>query len=265
MISIRSSLRSSLITVILVGMFHLVSQSAQASSSGLSPQKRLRADRLISVFENQSLDFQYDYIDNLHDGRGFTAGRAGFCTACGDLYEVVKSFTAVKPVNPLAKYLQKLKKLAETSDIKTSSLRGFLSAWKSASLDPKFRQAQDEYVDIHLFRPAVQTALSFGIDSDLGIAAIYEAAVQHDFGDDDDSVVSMLKEAGGNNPHQVDLEKFLQVRKAHLMDPENKDTTAAWRESVGRADEMIRLYRTGNLQFEGPIEVAPFGRSFVIP
>ncbi len=259
------SIRISLAAAMLIGAFHFFPKTAHASSSGLSAEKRLRADRLISVFENQTLNFQYDYIDNLHDGRGFTAGRAGFCTACGDLYEVVKSYTASKPRNPLAKYLQRLKKLADTSDIKTKSLTGFASAWKSAARDPQFQAAQDEYVDVHLFRPAVETALSFGIESDLGIAAVYEAAVQHDFGDDDDSVVSMLKEAGDTTPHHVDLEKFLQVRKAHLMDPENKETTATWRESVGRADEMIRLYKTGNLQFEGPIEVAPFGRSFVIP
>src|ERR1017187_10409152 len=47
------------------------------SPDWLSGEKRIRAERLTSYFENSTLEPQYDYIENIHDGRGYTAGRAG--------------------------------------------------------------------------------------------------------------------------------------------------------------------------------------------
>ena len=38
------------------------------------------ADELVSAFENSTTEVQYGYAENLGDGRGVTAGRAGFTT-----------------------------------------------------------------------------------------------------------------------------------------------------------------------------------------
>src|SRR5262245_33374802 len=49
--------------------------------SGLDADQRRRVDQLISAFENSTTEIQYDYAENIDDGRGVTAGRAGFTTA----------------------------------------------------------------------------------------------------------------------------------------------------------------------------------------
>jgi Glycosyl hydrolase family 46 len=52
---------------------------------GLTPDQKRRAEQLTSIFENDTTELQYAYVEDLHDGRGITAGRAGF-NAAADLY-----------------------------------------------------------------------------------------------------------------------------------------------------------------------------------
>ena len=62
---------------------------------------------LVSSAENSSLDWkaQYTYIEDIGDGRGYTAGIIGFCSGTGDMLELVEEYTERKPGNVLAKYL----------------------------------------------------------------------------------------------------------------------------------------------------------------
>lgn len=47
---------------------------------------------LVSSAENSDTDYslQYEYIEDIGDGRGYTAGIIGFTTGIGDLQDVVK-------------------------------------------------------------------------------------------------------------------------------------------------------------------------------
>jgi chitosanase len=74
-----------------------------------SEDQRELADQIISVFENDTPVIDYAYAENLDDGRGITAGRAGFTSATGDMLEVVERYTGIVPVNPLAAYLPRLR------------------------------------------------------------------------------------------------------------------------------------------------------------
>ncbi len=59
----------------------------------LLDQKRVIADQLVSVFENDTPIIQYGYAKKMHDGRGITAGRAGFTSAreaCWRLLNVIR-------------------------------------------------------------------------------------------------------------------------------------------------------------------------------
>ena len=66
--------------------------------------------RLVSTAENSSTDWkaQYSYIEDIDDGRGYTAGIIGFCSGTGDMLELVQAYTATEPGNPLAPYLPAL-------------------------------------------------------------------------------------------------------------------------------------------------------------
>jgi chitosanase len=223
----------------------------------LTPFQKRRADQLISVFENETLELQYGYIDNLHDGRGYTAGRAGFCTAEGDLLEVVERF----PVD-FKKLLPTLRNLAKYKSGSTHFLGGLPAAWKHACLNQIFKDAQDFVSDKLYYYPAMVHADRHGFQYDLTKVAIYEAIIQHGDGDDHDSLGGLIKRSGPVSDEKTWLKKFMEVRRETLIYPHDPDTRDEWQKSVGRANSMISLLN--NMYFTGPITVNPFGTEFTI-
>jgi chitosanase len=70
--------------------------AARPAGVGLDdPHKKEIAMELVSSAENSSLDWkaQYKYIEDIHDGRGYTAGIIGFCSGTGDMLELVQHYT----------------------------------------------------------------------------------------------------------------------------------------------------------------------------
>lgn len=123
-----------------------------AVAAEMTAQQKHRCEQYTSIFENDTTELQYAYVENIHDGRGFTAGRAGFTTGTGDAYEVVKKYTAHKHSNPLAHFLPELEKLAKSSSGSVAHLSGFETAWKEAAKDPEFHKIQDEVSDEMYYR-----------------------------------------------------------------------------------------------------------------
>src|SRR5881227_4365703 len=83
-----------------------------AAASGLDdPHEKDIAMQVVSSAENSSLDWraQYKYIEDIGDGRGYTAGIIGFCSGTGDLLQVVEHYTDAEPGNILAGYLPALR------------------------------------------------------------------------------------------------------------------------------------------------------------
>jgi chitosanase len=223
--------------------------------------------QMVSVFENGTPDIQYDYIDNLDDGRGYTAGRAGFCTACGDLLTVVQTYTAQVPNNPLATYLPTLNSLAASGDDSTRGLNGFKDAWRTAAGDPVFRKVQDQVTDSLYYAPARKLAQDNGVHSALGVAILVDTAVEQGTDNDPDGLPSMVKKTNakvGSTPAAgVDetkwLSDFLDIRRTTLENPSSADTSESWGESVGRVDALAALLKAGNLDLNTPFTINPFG------
>jgi chitosanase len=222
---------------------------------------------MISVFENSTPEIQYAYVEDLDDGRGYTAGRAGFCTGCGDLLTVVQKYTAQVPDNPLASYLPTLTRLAAASSDSTDGLDGFERAWRTAAADPAFRQVQDQVTDDLYVAPARKLAADNGVRSALGLAILVDTAVQQGTDNDPDGLPAMVRktnaEAGGSPATGVDetawLGSFLDVRRATLQNPSSADTRKVWRESVGRVDALRALLDAGNLDLATPFTLNPWG------
>ena len=113
-------------TVITVGFVAMVmacdgnadhtTSSTHQDDSLFDSQQRIVADQIISVFENNTPVIQYGYAKNLNDGRGITAGRAGFTSATGDMLAVIERYSAKVPVNYLAAYLPALRELSANRD-----------------------------------------------------------------------------------------------------------------------------------------------------
>jgi chitosanase len=250
----------------------LVLVAGAATAAGAAPltdEQRARADRLIAVFENGVPELQYGYAEVLGDGRGITAGRAGFTSGTGDLLEVVERYTAAVPDNPLAGYLPRLGQLAKRESGATSGLRGFVKAWRVLVDDPALRQAQDSVIDEYYYDPAMRYADDLGVELALSRAVLYDTAVQHGDGDDPDGVSALIERAGPSPADGVDertwLRFFLRERRrtlAHATDPETRDV---WAESVGRVDVLRSLLRTGQVDLDAPLHLKAGGHDETVP
>jgi hypothetical protein len=237
--------------------------AAPATGSSLTDDQKRRAEQLTSIFENDTTELQYSYIEALGDGRGYTAGRAGFTTGTGDFLDVVNRYTARVPGNPLAQYLPRLQQLAQANSGSISGLGGIIAAWQSASGDSIFRAVQDQVVDDTYYQPAMVHAAQLGLQTALAKAAIYDAIIQHGDGNDPDGVPALLSrtasQVGGTPATGVDehvwLDKFLHVRRSDLQYSYDPATRAAWAESVGRVDVFFDIEAAGNWNLTGPINV----------
>ncbi|ORX72729.1 lysozyme-like protein [Linderina pennispora] len=197
---------------------------------------------LTNIYENGDTAFHYDYCENIHDGRGFTAGIAGFCTGTSDAWVVLQEYHKMTGGKD------------EFSNGSTSGLDGYCSVWgKLGKSDAKFRAAQDKVRDEMYFDPSQKLADTLGAQLDVTRAQLYDTTIQHGDGSDPDSVGALIKKTSASfkadakgssgstlkiNGHNVDeiawLTKFLQVRADDLKNPHNKETQKEWSESVTR-------------------------------
>lgn len=263
---------SSLLSILIL----LLSCNKQADNTGTAEAfdsaKKLISDQIISVFENATTTIQYDYIENLHDGRGFTAGRAGFTTATCDLLEIVKQYTQKVPNNVLASFIPKLTPLCNNNDSATASVSTLPQAWKTAAQDAVFKQIQDAVSDSFYFKPALAYAQKYSLKYPLSILNLYDACIQHGDGTDVDGLAAMIQRTnqalGGSPTEGVDekkwLDKFMTVRKATLQNPADASTAEAWRESVYRVDALRQLYNGANFNLKSPLKLVVWGTTFNI-
>jgi chitosanase len=229
------------------------------------PHKKEIAMELVSSAENSSLDWkaQYKYIEDIGDGRGYTAGIIGFCSGTGDMLDLVTLYDKRKPGNVLSKYLPALKKVNGT-DSHSGLGSSFVSAWKTAAKDTVFQQAQNDERDRVYFNPSVSQAKSDGLRA-LGQFIYYDAIVMHGPGDDPVSFGGIRKTAmkqaktpaqGGNETTY--LNAFLDARKAAML-------TEAAHDDTSRVDTEQRVFlKAGNLDLNPPLTWKTYGDTYTI-
>ncbi|WP_323746072.1 chitosanase [Catenulispora pinisilvae] len=237
-----------------------------SSTSGLTdPRKKEAAMELVSSAQNSSLDWkaQYAYIEDISDGRGYTAGIAGFSSGSGDLLDLVNLYTQRVPHNALAGYLPALRAVKGSS-----SHRGldpdFASAWHTAALDPAFQQAQNDEMDRDYFNPAVTQAKADGLHA-LGQFAYFDAIVRHGSGTDPVSFAAIraaaMKQArtpaqGGDEATYI--KAFLNARKAAMLAEATPDDTS-------RIDTEQQVFLDkGNLNLNAPLSWMTDGDTYTI-
>ncbi|MFD5892812.1 chitosanase [Streptomyces sp. NPDC060366] len=232
------------------------------------PAKKEIAMKLVSSAENSSLDWkaQYRYIEDIGDGRGYTAGIVGFCTGCGDLLKVVERYTERKDGNVLEPFLPALRAV-RGGDSHDGLGAAFTTAWqRAADDDPVFRKTQNDERDRIYFDPAVDAAKADGLGA-LGQFVYYDAYVMHGFGDARGSVgfrtirEQALKKAespakGGDQTAY--LNAFLDARVAAMgREPSHSDTS--------RVETAQRVFLdAGNLNLDPPLKWQLYGDSYRI-
>lgn len=233
------------------------------------PAKKEIAMRLVSSAENSSLDWkaQYRYIEDIGDGRGYTAGIVGFCTGCGDLLKVVERYAAARPEgNVLEPFLPALRAV-RGGDSHDGLGSAFTTAWqRAADDDPVFRKTQDDERDRVYFDPAVDRGKADGLGA-LGQFIYYDAYVMHGFSDARGSVgfrtirEQALKKAGSpakGGDETAYLNAFLDARVAAIgREPSHSDTS--------RVETAQRVFLdAGNLSLDPPLKWKVYGDSYRI-
>lgn len=237
--------------------------SGLPASDLAAPKKKALAMQLIASAENSTLQWrkQFGYIEDIGDGRGYTAGIVGFCSGTGDMLEVVEAYTRVAPANPLAKYRAALRKTVGSAS-HAGLDPGFVAAWKAASRDPRFCRVQERERDRVYFDPAVRQAKADGLGA-LGQFIYFDAMVMHGSGATGWTFERVRELAarkteppvrGGNEVAY--LHAFLDARReAMRSEPAHADTS--------RVDTAQRRFlQAGNLTLAPPLEWAVYGQTF---
>lgn len=234
-----------------------------------------RAAQVISTFENSTTEIQYGFAANLDDGRGITAGRAGFCSGTGDMLMVIERYTKTSPDNLLAKYLEPLTSIHQkfvasdhTPVDDTTGLEGLEKDWKNtASHDEKFREAQDAVVNQLYLNPAIKRAKELGINSAVGQLIVFDTNIQHGEGNDPDGLPAILTEAkekfSEDTTEEQKLQIILDIRKEHLLHAANPDTREKWKKSVSRVTDGLQvLLDADNPDLTKKMKWSAYGDSF---
>lgn len=171
------------LALVLVLVLVMLSNSAAGAVTGdlAQPGNKEIAMELVSSAENSTLDWraQYRYIEDIGDGRGYTAGIIGFTSGTGDMLELVQAYVRARHHNPLEPFLAALRRVNGTSS-HAGLGSGFVAAWQQAARDPRFRRAQNQERDRVYFNPSVRLARSDGLGL-LGQFAYYDACVVHGY------------------------------------------------------------------------------------
>ncbi|OON78481.1 chitosanase [Streptomyces tsukubensis] len=229
------------------------------------PAKKEIAMRLVSSAENSSLDWkdQYRYIEDIDDGRGYTAGIIGFCSGTGDMLDLVELYADRSPGNILERYLPALREV-NGGDSHEGLDPGYQDAWREAAKDSAFQKCQNDERDRVYFNPAVRRGKSDGLRA-LGQFAYYDAIVMHGDGDDGTSFGGIRERAlakakppaqGGNEVTY--LNAFLDARVWAMKQEEAHSDTS-------RVDTAQRVFlQQGNLDLNPPLDWKVYGDSFHI-
>ncbi|MET9046495.1 chitosanase [Streptomyces sp. NPDC004362] len=257
---------ASLAAIPLLDAANAAAAPTAARATGLDdPAKKEIAMKLVSSAENSSLDWkaQYKYIEDIGDGRGYTAGIIGFCSGTGDMLDLVQLYADRKPGNVLARYLPALRDVNGT-DSHDGLDPNFPKDWRTAAQDTVFQQAQNDERDRVYFNPAVQQGKADGLGV-LGQFTYYDAIVMHGDGDDATSFRNIRKRAlrTAKPPAQggaevAYLNAFLDARVWAMKQEEaHSDTT--------RVDTEQRVFlRNGNLNLNPPLDWKVYGDSYHI-
>lgn len=241
-----------------------------APSSGksdlASPDKKDVAMQLVSSAENSSLNWkaQYSYIEDIGDGRGYTAGIIGFCSGCGDMQELVHYYNGIQPNNPLKSFTSALDKKGSWDASHDGLGDAFVKAWKEAAKDSKFQQAQDHERDRVYFNPAVDQAKEDGLRA-LGQFVYYDAMVVHGPGSDKMSfggirsaAMKKAKTPAQGGDETAYLNAFMDARNT-VMKAEEAHS------DVSRIETAQRVFlKNGNLDLNTPLSWKVYGDSYSI-
>ncbi|MFP2926350.1 chitosanase [Pyxidicoccus sp. 3LG] len=241
--------------------------STPPPTGGLTANQKKVSEALTSIWENDTPTIDYAYSENINDGRGYTNGRAGFCTGTGDAIQVIQCYVNLRSAangNLMAKYMPGLTTInnrflstgqSQASTSELDSVGNWRADWATSynntTTRADFKSCQDQINDQHYYTPAMNEAAKWGLVTALSKAALYDAYINHG----ESGIKSLIRSANtaAGNSGQVApaigyngitentwLQRFLEKRRDVLA----ADST--WIEAVDRVAAYEKQRRRGN-------------------
>jgi chitosanase len=243
-----------------------------AAAAATPPSTKEVALRIVSTAENSTTDWasQYGYIEDIGDGRGYTAGIVGFCSGTGDMLKLVQRYHATTPGNPLDRYLPALVKIDQAPYSQrpalSHSLLGapFIAAWKTAAKTGAFKAAQRYERDRVYWNPAAALAKRDGLHR-LGLFIYYDISVNHGPGDDGESfggIVAGVQKRGILPPSRGGDELTYLAAVAAARDK----VLRSWGDyqADGRSGAIAGFIKAKNVNLTLPLTWSMYGDTFTI-
>ncbi|QAY17139.1 chitosanase [Streptomyces phage Madamato] len=193
------------------------------------------AFELNATAENSTTDWttSYNYIEDIGDDRGYTAGLVGFTSATGDMLVLIQNYANEYPGNALEGYIPGLEQCAAIGygpDAASAAANylgaAFMTAWiNEADTQPGFRKVQRDMRKSIYWDDCLVQALADEVGP-LGLAIHYDILVNHGVGTDSQSYGGIIAaarasstpppSAGGDEAAY--LTKLCDLRDAVLVD-----------------------------------------------
>jgi chitosanase len=252
-------MRKTILTLLIILLFI---PSALAGSNAKNAMLQMT-----TTLENSETQLQFNYAENIGDGRGITFGCIGFCTGTYDGNVLIHYYTTLNPDNSLSKYIPALDKIDAGShnaaggdgNPSVAGLNGFINDVKNCN-DPLFKQAQLYELDQLYYNPAVSIANKIGAKNALTLAFIYDMCVRHG-SDGAQSMVNKATSQCGGTPasgvsETVYLSKLISIRDSALKSEGLGD--------INRDAGFKNVLSSGNVNLTTPFTFVAYGDSFTI-
>ncbi len=245
------------LTVLLAGLLLAVNASAA------SARQKKTIQQLSSIFENSTPVFQFTFVANIGDQRGYTFGFVGFTSGTYSGTFFLEEYQKLNPRNALGKFLPAFRRIdagphdSEGRNPSTAGLGDFPAAFQACGGDPAFRRAQLRLADRLSWRPAQALARRVGARYPLTQGQLYDAYVNHGENGIRILLARTARLAGGTPRHGATekrwLDTFLRVRLAVLR----ADST--WVHAVDRIAVYRKLLTERKSVLRRPLEVECYG------
>ncbi|MFJ8929225.1 chitosanase [Streptomyces sp. NPDC102364] len=230
------------------------------------------AFEMTSTAENSTTDWTtaYDYIEDIGDKRGYTAGLVGFVSSSGDMLQLVQLYTTRKPGNALASYISGLQQCVTVgygngaSNAATTYLgNAFKAAWvTAANTDPVFRQCQRDLRKSMYWDDCLAQALADGVGP-LGLCLHYDILVNHGVGNDSESyggIIAAARASSSKAPSKGGTEAAYLTKLCDLRDA----VLVGWGDyqADGRSSMFRPLINASKFDLTGTINWSVYGDAY---
>lgn len=140
----------------------------------VTPEQSNTILSLVSIAENSTTNWQanYNYIEDIKDGRGYTINIVGFCTGTGDFLWLAKNLQSFNPTHPLCKYIPPLIHVNGSSSHK--GLDGLPELIKSLGSDADYIQATWNAINHFYWKPVLKLAAKLKLVNAVTLGQLYD-------------------------------------------------------------------------------------------